>query len=430
MELATRMILDICGGEPSEVVTAGAVPDTARSYRLRPERVVSLVGMEIPSEEQARILAALGFSAGGTGEALEVRVPSWRPDIHGESDLVEEVARVASLTKLEAAPLERPTEGVIRPALTGRQAREARARRALAGAGLAECVSYSFVSGPQAALFGGGDAARKLENPISSELSDMRPSLLPGLMAAAARNQARGFADLALFEVGPVFEGAEPGEQTTAATALRVGHTAARHWAGERRAVDFADAKADALAALAAAGAPVEKLQIAREAPGWYHPGRSAALKLGPKTTLALFGELHPRAVEEMDVKGPAVAATVFLERIPQSRRKGTGRPALVTSGLQAVERDFAFVLDARIEAETVLRAARSADRRLIAGATVFDVFEGRRAEAQFGEGRKSVAITVRLEPAEATLTDEEIDAVSRRIVDAVEKATGGSLRG
>ncbi len=430
MELATRMILDLCGGEASEVVTAGQVPDTTRSYTLRPGRVESLVGMAVAREEQVRILTALGFSATGAGEALEVWVPSWRPDIHGEADLVEEIARVASLTKLAGRPLPRASARVQDRVLTEAQIRAMRARRRLATAGLAECVTYSFVSEAEAALFGGGEAARKLANPISADLSDMRPSLLPGLLAAAARNQARGFGDVGLFEVGPAFSGPEPGEQATEAVALRVGATAPRHWSGQRRPVDLADARADAEAVLVALGAPVEKLSAAREAPAWYHPGRSGALKLGPKTTLAAFGELHPRVLAVMGVRGPAVAATVFLEALPAPKRKGTARPALVASDFQAVERDFAFVVDARTEAAAILKAARGAEPGLIATASVFDVFDGAAAASQLGEGRKSVAITVRLEPSLGTLTDEKIDAVSAAVVAAVGAATGGVLRG
>jgi len=430
MEIATRMILELCGGEASEMVVAGAVPDTARSYPLDTARVVSLVGMDIPRDEQVRILTALGFSATGTGERLEVWVPSWRPDVHGQSDLVEEVARVASLTRLEAKPLPRASEGVARRTLTEGQLRESRVRRRLAAAGLNECVTYSFVSQREAGLFGGGDTARRLDNPISSEMSDMRPSLLPGLLAAAARNQARGFADLGLFEVGPVFSGGEPGEQETVACALRVGQSAPRHWAGVRRPVDWADARADAEAALASVGAPADRLQVARTAPDWFHPGRSAALMLGPKTCLAEFGELHPRILEAMDVKGPAVAAVIYPAAVPQPKRKATARPALRASDLQPVERDFAFVLSAGTEAATVLRAARGADKTLIADARVFDVFDGKAAAAQLGEGQKSIAITVRLEPRERTLTEAEIEKVSEAVVSAVTQATGGTLRG
>jgi phenylalanyl-tRNA synthetase beta chain len=448
MEIATRMILDFCGGEPSEVVTAGEVPDTERSYRLDTKRVVSLVGMGITREEQIHILTRLGFEvidpvealAAGTAlamgaapplydDALSVTPPPWRPDIQGEADLVEEIARVASLTKLEARPLPRAHSGVSPQTLTPMQKRESVARRQLAALGLNEVVSYSFVSETEAALFGGGQAALKLENPISSEMSDMRPSLLPGLLAAAARNQARGFADLGLFEIGPAFHGGEPGEQSLQASAVRIGASAPREWSGTRRPVDLYDAKADTEAALAAMGVPVEKLMIAREAPNWFHPGRSAALKLGPKNTLAVFGELHPKVLNAMDVKGPAVAVTLMLENLPMRKAKSAARPALLASDFQAVERDFAFVVDERIEAETVLRAARGAEKKLIQRASVFDVFEGARASEQFGAGKKSVAISIRLQPVEGTLTEAEIEAVAGRVVAAVAKATGGSLR-
>ncbi|MEM6971845.1 MAG: phenylalanine--tRNA ligase subunit beta [Pseudomonadota bacterium] len=432
IEMATRLILEICGGEPSEVQVSGAVPDTARSYTLDPGRVVSLVGMDIPAEAQRRILTDLGFEVGPADAdgRHAVAVPSWRPDVHGEADLVEEIARVASLTKLVSAPLPRMAAGVARPVLSPMQGRERAARRALAGQGLMECVHYTFVPEGHAALFGGGGPLMHVANPISSDMDVMRPSALPGLIAAAGRNQARGEGEIALFEVGPAFHGPEPGEQATEAASLRVGQTSGRHWAGARRPVDAFDAKSDAEAALAAIGVDVAKLMVMREAPAWFHPGRSAVLKLGPKLTLAAFGELHPRVIEAMDIKGPAVAATVFLEAAPFPRAKGPARPALSVSDLQAVERDFAFVVPERVEAEVALRAARAAEKKLIAGAHVFDVFEGKAATVQLGEGMKSVALTVRLQPTVTTLTEAEIDAVADKVVAAVTKATGGSLRG
>ena len=289
IELATRMILSLCGGEPSELEIAGAVPATARRYRFDPDRVRRLVGMDIPEPEQVRILTALGFAVDG-GEATP---PSWRPDIQGEADLVEEIARVASLTRLQGKPLTRPA-GVAKPILTPMQRREGQARRRIAALGYNEAVTYSFIDRAAAALFGGGGEAVRLENPISSEMSHLRPDLLPGLLAAAARNQARGFADLALFEIGQVFPGGEPGEQALVAAGLRVGATAPRNPHGTRRPVDLWDARADAEAALAAIGAPAA-LMIQRTAPDWFHPGRSGVLSLGPKTVLAAFGELHPR---------------------------------------------------------------------------------------------------------------------------------------
>jgi len=424
MEIATRLILEICGGEASEVVVAGAIPDTTRAYPLDPARCASLVGMEIPAAEQRRILEALGFEVREEGYRFEVAPPGWRPDVHGEADLVEEVARVASLTKLEARPMPR-IAGVTPRTLTLRQRRTAAARRALAAAGLNECVTYSFVSETEARLFGGGGPEMRLENPISSEMSHMRPDPLPGLLAAAARNQARGFDAFGLFEVGPGFEGPEPGEQRLVASGVIVGETAPREWSGAARAVDAIDAKGAAEAALEAIGAPVASLQIRRAAPEWFHPGRSAVLSLGPKTVLAQFGELHPKVLEAMDVRGPAVAFSVLVDAVPAGKAKGATRPALAASDYQPVERDFAFVVGSRTEAETLLRAAKGADRSLIAGATVFDVFEG----PSLGEGRKSVAVSVRLEPKDRTLTDEEIEAVGAKVVAAVEKATGGELR-
>ncbi|MEM9099423.1 MAG: phenylalanine--tRNA ligase subunit beta [Pseudomonadota bacterium] len=429
VDLATQMILELCGGEPSEMVVAGAVPDTARAYPLDTKRVVSLVGMEIAREEQIRILTALGFSATGTGDVLEVWVPTWRPDVHGEADLVEEIARVASLTKLQSKPLPRLRDGVTEPTLTPLQRREAFTRRFLAVRGLNECVTYSFVSTAEAELFGGGDPLLKLENPISSEMSDMRPSLLPGLLAAAHRNQARGFADVGLFEVGPVFEGPEPGDQVLQATLLRVGAASPRHWTGAPDPVSLYAVKADAERMLLTMGVAVEKLMITRDAPEWFHPGRSGALKLGPKNTLAVFGELHPKVLAAMDVKGPAVAATIFLENPPFPKAKTRTRAALASSDYQAVDRDFAFVVDDDIEAESLLRAARGADKKLIETASIFDVFAGKKAAEQLGTGKKSIAISLRLQPSEGTLTDAEIEALSAKVIASVEKATGGQLR-
>jgi len=423
LELATRLVLEICGGEASDLEIAGAIPATTRRYRFDPARVVRLVGMEISAAEQVRILDALGFTVEGDAAIP----PSWRPDVLGDADLVEEIARVASLSRLEGKPLARPA-GVARPILAPMQRRERDTRRRIAALGLNECVTYSFIDRTAAELFGGGSDAVRLENPISSEMSHLRPDLLPGLLRAAARNQARGFADLALFEIGPVFPGGEPGEQTLVATGLRIGATAPRNPMATRRPVDLWDAKRDAEAALAAAGAPAS-LMVRRDVPGWFHPGRSAILLLGPKTELAVFGELHPRVLAALDVKGPAVAFSVRLEAIPFPKARTATRPPLVASDFQPVERDFAFVLDERVEAEAVLKAARAADKTLIDAVSVFDVFAGPTAEAQMGTGKKSVAVSVRLQPTDRTLTDAEIEAVAAKIVASVAKATGGNLR-
>ncbi|MFV0245343.1 MAG: phenylalanine--tRNA ligase subunit beta [Qingshengfaniella sp.] len=425
LELATRMILDLCGGEASDVVTAGAVPDTARAYPLDTARVISLVGMEIPADTQRATLTALGFRMEGD----LAHVPSWRPDVQGSADLVEEVARIASLTGLVGQPMARPHPGVPRPILTPMQRREGAARRMLAGLGYNECVTYSFIDGKAADLFGNGADSLRLENPISSEMTHMRPSPLPGLLQAAARNQARGMGDLALFEVGQGFTGGEPGEQVLLATGLLVGQTGPRDPHGARRSVDVYDAKADVEAVLSAAGAPA-KVMILRDTASWFHPGRSGRICLGPKKTLAEFGEVHPGILEAFDVKGPAVAFSVWLDQVPLPRAGRATRPALVLSDLQAVERDFAFVLDQRVEAASVVNAAAGADKALIADVRVFDEFSGEKAEVQMGAGKKSLAIAVRLQPTEKTLTEKEIEAVAAKIVEKVAKATGGTLRG
>ncbi len=425
LELATQMILDLCGGEAGDVVTAGEVPDTARAYRLDTDRVVSLVGMEIPADEQRATLEALGFTLDGD----MAHVPSWRPDVLGEADLVEEVARVASLTKLVGKPMPRGQTGVPKAVLTPVQKRENTARRTMAALGYNEVVSYSFIDRASAALFGGGEDVTMLENPISSEMSHMRPDLLPGLLQAAARNQARGFMDLALFEVGPAFHGGEPEESALQVAGLLVGATAPRDPYGSRRNADVYDVKADAEAVLAAIGAPAKQM-IQRDAPAWWHPGRSGRLSLGPKNILAVFGELHPKVLDKMGVKGPAVAFTLWPERVPFPKKTATTRPALSASALQAVERDFAFVLDADVEAINVVNAAAGADKALIASVRLFDEFHGEKAEAQMGAGKKSVAITVRLQPKDKTLTEADIEAVSAKILAKVERATGGTLRG
>ncbi|MEM8803407.1 MAG: phenylalanine--tRNA ligase subunit beta [Pseudomonadota bacterium] len=421
LEEATQMILDLCGGEASLVVEAGAVPDTTRAYKLDTARCSSLVGMDIPAETQRATLEKLGFTLDGD----MATPPSWRPDVKGEADLVEEVARIASLTNLEPKPMSRAQPGVPKPILTRMQKREQVARRTAAALGYNECVTYSFIDQASAALFGGGDAAREVANPISSEMTHMRPTLLAGLLQAAARNQARGISDLALFETGAVWHGGEPEDQEIQITGLLVGATGPKDPHGARRNVDVFDARADAEAILSALGAPA-KTQFQRPAKGWWHPGRSARITLGPKNTLAAFGEIHPKVLKAMDVKGPATGFAIHIAAIPKPRSKTSARSALAISDLQAVERDFAFVLDANVEAINVVNAAQGADKALIDDVRVFDEFIG----GSLGDSKKSLAITVRLQPQEKTLTDEDIDTVAAKIVEKVTKATGGILRG
>lgn len=424
LDLAAAMIVELCGGQVSDVVMDGAVPDVTRSYRFDPARTAALVGMDVPEDAQRATLAALGFAVQGD----RVVPPTWRPDVLGDADIVEEVARVASLSRLKGAPLPRAQAGVPKPILTPAQVRERASRRTLAALGYNECVTYSFIDAQAAALFGGGTDAVRVDNPISSEMTHLRPDLLPGLLAAAARNQARGFMDLALFEVGPVFSGGEPGEQAVQAAGLLVGQAGPRDPHGSRRPVDVFDAKSDAEAVLSALGAPA-RAQVGRKVAAWWHPGRSGAVALGPQR-MAVFGEVHPKVHAHFGLKGPAVAFTVWPAEVPMPKVKTPTKPALKLSDYQAVERDFAFVVDAQVEAITAVNAAQGADKTLIESVRVFDEFTGAKAEAQMGAGKKSIALTVRLQPTAGTLTEAEIEAVGAKVIEKVAKATGGTLRG
>jgi phenylalanyl-tRNA synthetase beta chain len=425
MEAATKLILELCGGECSEPVVTGAVPEWKRSYTLRPERCATLGGLDVPKAEQARILAALGFTVADKGGAFEVSPPAWRADVHGEADLVEEVIRIVGYDSIVPARLPRDT--AMPPlALTPSQRRVRDARRVLAGLGLVEAVTFSFMQASHAKPFGGTNPKLALANPISADLDYMRPSVIPNLANAARRNADRGWPDSALFEVGPIFHDPSETGQRMVAACVRAGSAVGRHWGQTARGVDAFDAKADALALLQQLGLSVENVAVAREAPGWFHPGRSGVLKLGPKTVLACFGELHPEALKALDIDFPIVACEVFLDALPAPKAKaGRQRPALKLATLQPVERDFAFVVDEAVAADAILRAAKSADKALIAGASVFDVYRGKGV----ADGRKSVAIAVRLQPVERTLTDEDLEAVAAKIVAAVAKATGASLR-
>ncbi len=432
-QLASKLILELCGGECSHLVEAGkpaVKPEEERTFQLRKDRVKTLAGLEVPLEKQVEILEKLGFVVTDEGEVLKAVAPTWRPDIHGEADLVEEIVRIVGLDELPSVPLERP-HAVARPVLTDLQLKQVRARHLLASRGLAEAVTYSFLPKRHAELFGGGAKELELANPISSELSDMRPSLLPNLIAAAGRNVARGFGDVALFEVGSVYHSDEPEGERVMAAGVRQGMAVPRHWAERARPVDVFDAKADALAVLENAGLNPDSIQIDVEgAPEWYHPGRSGALKLGPKKVLGHFGELHPAVLKEMDVKGPVAGFEIFLDELPAKKRKGTAKPPLDAPDLMPLKRDLAFVVDEAVAAGDIVRAAKGADKALISDVRVFDVFAGAKAAEQLGEGRKSVAIEIVLQPRKKTLTDEEIQRVMDKVVAAVAKATGGTLRG
>ena len=420
LELATRLIIEICGGEASAVALAGEIPAPPPVIGFDPAYVKRLAGVDLPNERIRGILETLGFEFDG----WRVQPPTWRRDVEGRADLVEEVARIAGYDALPAEPLPpapRATNGV----LTLRQARIRAARRMLAAAGYEEALTWSFVGRNAARLFGGGDEALVLENPIAADLDCMRPSALPGLILAAGRNARRGFADCALFEIGPVFAGVEPGDQRTAVAAVVAPH-GPRRWDHRDDEGVFA-LKADLVALLAELGAPAASLQAAQDAPRpWWRPGRAARLQLGPKAALAEFGEIHPKVLAALDVAGPLYAFEAWIEAIPEPKKKAAKtRPALSLSPLMPLSRDFAFVVARETPAGDLVRAVAGADRALIASVNVFDVYEG----AGMPEGKKSVAVEVTIQPRERTLSDTEIEALSARIVGAAAKQVGAALR-
>jgi phenylalanyl-tRNA synthetase beta chain len=423
LEAATRLVLELCGGEPSEIVTAGAVPEWRRLIPFRPARSWSLGGLDLDTGVQRRILEALGSKIEGHGETLSVEPPSWRADIVGEADLVEEVLRIHGYDKIPAVPLAR--DGVLpKQALDPVQQRADRVRRALALRDLVEAITFSFLPTEQAELFGGAPETLRLVNPIAAGLDQMRPSVLPNLLTAAQRNADRFEPNAALFEIGPQYTDDTPSGQVEVAGGVRVGATGVKRWDDPGRPVDAFIAKADVLAAIAAAGVAVENVQASADPPAWYHPGRGGTLRLGPQK-LGYFGEIHPGTLVKLGVDGPAVGFELFLDALPPPRAKGRARPPLRASPFQAVERDFAFIVPADLAAETLLRAARGLDKKLITEVRLFDVYQGRGIE----EGKKSLAITVRLQPTDATLTDAQIEGLSGKLIETVEKATGGSLR-
>jgi phenylalanyl-tRNA synthetase beta chain len=430
LEFATKMVMDLCGGEPSEIVVAGKAEAPDHIIDFPVSEVERLAGLNVPLVEIKRILGHLGFFVAGSGTNAKVAVPSWRPDVHGKADIVEEVVRILGVDRVPLTPFDRG-EAPRKPILTSIQARTRKAKRALAARGMVEAVTWSFISHPQAELFGGGKPELVLANPIAAELSDMRPSLVPGLVAAAQRNTDRSFKDIALFEVGQIFLGDQPQDQFIAASGVRHAlakpNGAGRHWSSKAAEVDAFDAKADALAVLLAAGAPAASLQVVPGGPSWLHPGRSGTIQIGPQNVLGYFGELHPRTLQALSAEGPLVAFEVILERIPQPKAKATrAKPLLELSPFQPVERDFAFVVPRTVKAADIVRTAQSVDRKLISSVDVFDVYEGQGIDPD----KKSIAIAVTLQPREKTMTDEEIEAVAGKIVAEVVKRTGGTLRG
>ncbi len=423
-EIAAMLIAECCGGEASEPVSAGAMPKWQKSVSFRPKRLESLGGLAVPPAEAKRILSALGYEAtSDAGESWTVSIPPWRMDSEGEADLVEEILRIHGYDRIP--PVSMTPGRLPHQTVTPHQRRTRLARRALAARGMLEAVTWSFMSAKEAPLFLSGNRGPiMLANPISADLDAMRPSIVGNLLRAAQRNADRGVSNAALFEVGPQYAGTEPNDQTLVAAGLRQGETP-RHWAEKARKVDAYDAKADALAALEAAGGPVGSVQTAAEAPAWYHPGRSGSFKIG-NVALAHFGEVHPRVLKALDVDGPCVAFEVFLDRLPPAKAKaGKARALLKPSPFQPVERDFAFVVDAAVPAEKVQRTAQNVDRALITAVSIFDAYAG----PGIPEGKKSVAIAVTIQPTDKTLTDAEIEAIGAKIVAAVQKQTSGALR-
>ncbi|MDY6963401.1 MAG: phenylalanine--tRNA ligase subunit beta, partial [Pseudomonadota bacterium] len=433
LERTTELVLELCGGTAAEAKIVGYKGHTPKAVDFPTAEVRRLTGLDVSAEESREILVRLGFGVAGEGSRFSVTVPSWRPDIDGKADLVEEVMRIHGVDQILPEPIEN-LGAVNTRILTTLQIRTRTAKRALAARGMLEAVTWSFIPEDQAKLFGGGAPSLKLANPIAADMSDMRPSLLPGLLTAAQRNADKGFGDVAIFEVSGTYENDRPEGQRRVAGGVRRGtasiNGAGRLWSngtrGGGKPVDVFDAKADALAVLEACGLPMGNVQVEAGAPGWYHPGRSGTIKMGPKVVLGYFGEFHPKTLGALDVSGALCGFEVYLDAMPEPKKKATRtKPGLELSPFQVVKRDFAFVVDSHVEAGAIIKAATSADRKLIAGVNVFDVFEG----ASLGEGRKSVAIEVLIQPVDKTLTDEDFEALTTKIVGNVEKTTGGVLR-
>lgn len=420
---ATQMILDICGGEASEMEVAGIEKNEAKPVYLRPERLKTFIGLDVSKEKCEEILSHLGFALSEEDGKIKAVSPSWRGDIECEQDLIEEVVRMIGLDNIPATSMK--TADFPKPVLTPLQNNIVMVKHELASRGMFETVTFSFTDSDIAQHFRRGQEPILLQNPIIKELDEMRPSLLPNLLIGAKNNIARGYADLAIFEVAPEFYGRNPGEQKAVASGIRVGKTSKKDWTGSMRAYDVFDAKADAIAAIAAAKGPIEAPQITTDAPAYYHPGRSGAIRLG-KNVLAYFGELHPAVLKALDIKSNVVAFEVFLDNIPLPRdAKSKAKKKLELSQLQAVDKDLAFVVARNVSAINIVAAAKNADRNNIADVRVFDVYAG----DNLPEDKKSVAISVTFQPKEKTYTDAELEALMNKVILEVGKKTGATLR-
>lgn len=428
MDIATKLVQDLCGGEASTVFQAGGVPDNAKEIEFNPALTKRLTGVEVAEDQQIAILNKLGFTGTKLGDVYKVQTPSWRGDVEGSADLVEEVVRIFGYDKIDTLTLEN-NNVVNRPVETYSGWLTRKARYLLADRGMQECVTWSFINKRMADVFGANDNQEEgltLLNPISEDLAHMRPSILPNLLEAAKRNSERGHPNAALFEVGPVFFGKADDNQPLCATGIRVQKNNKKTWNTQSRPVDVYDAKADALAIIESYGLNASSVQIrAGDAPDWYHPGRSGALCLG-KNILGYFGELHPMTLEECDFDDVAAGFEVFIENIPERKYKGPSKPLLELNPLMPLHRDFAFIVDQDVDAQNILVAAQMADKKLICDATIFDVYQGKGIE----DGKKSIAISVMIQPQDKTLTDKEIEKISKSVVENVAQKTGGVLRG
>ena len=430
IEIATRLILDLCGTdntEISEVVQAGDVPKWQRQISYNPDMCKKLCGVIVEKPQQIKILKSLGFDIKDKKETLDVAPPPWRGDVHGAADIVEEVVRIHGFEKIPALSV-MPEHGIPQGVETLTLMRTRLARTAMAVRGMDECVTWSFVPKGLANAFGSNDnEALNLLNPISSELDQMRPSILPNLIEAAAHNADQGLQDAALCEVGPIFRTSKFDGQDMIAAGIRTGHAAPRHWAENQkpRKVDLYDAKADALEVLKACGAPAENAQVTRDAPDHYHPGQSGSLRLG-KNVLAYFGAIHPTITEETGLKGDAVGFEIYLENIPAPRKKNAAKPLLKTNPLQPLTRDFAFVVKDEINADDLIKAAKAADKKLITEACIFDVYAGKGVE----DNHKSLALSITIQPLDDALNDAQIEEIMQKVIKAVSDKTGAVLRG
>ncbi|MEN2495008.1 MAG: Phenylalanine--tRNA ligase beta subunit [Hyphomicrobiaceae bacterium hypho_1] len=428
LDLATDMILKFCGGQPSKKRIVGKPPIKCHSINFNPYYVKKLTGLEVPSEECRRILQEVGCKIDGKGGEYRVFVPSWRNDLHGSADLVEEIIRIIGLDYVPSVALPRK-HGVVKPVLTIKQKTSRIVRRALASCGLVEAITWSFLPYQQAMHFGGGSSDLELDNPISVDLASMRPSLLPGLLTAAQRNINRGFPNVALFELGHTyFDNTDKGQSLMASgvrfnTAKLAG--SGRHWSGNAPLVNIFDVKADFVAVLSSIGIDISRTQITCDTPAWFHPGRSGAIQMGPKLTLGYFGEIHPATLRFLDIKGPAMAFEITLSSLPSKRRNTRSKLPMVTTNLLPIRRDFSFVLDKSVSSNDVVKAIAKSDRSLIRDINVFDVFEG----GVLSNSKKSIAIEIIIQPKDTTLTYLEIEAVCSRVIKSVERATGGEIR-